>query len=112
MIATKLPLVLLVLVIGGILFFAFAPGQWTPAWIVNHDKFVHFGVFFSLSVFLSYVFPRLKVLFHFSLLIWFAVLIELIQYSLFSRGFSFEDILFGVIGVLMFYLLVFLAKKI
>ena len=108
----KSPLFLFMLLLIGILFFAFSPGQWTPAWVVNHDKFVHFAVFFLLSVFLSYVFPLLNLLTHFILLLFFAILIEVVQFSLFSRGFSIEDILFGALGVLLFYLLVFLAKKI
>ena len=104
--------VLLFLFVLGILIFAFSPGQWTPAWIVNHDKFAHLAVFFLLSIFLSFVFPLLKLSIHFMALFIFAILIEAAQFSLFSRGFSIEDILFGTLGVLLFYLLVFLAKKI
>ncbi len=110
MVEIKFPLVLLLLVVGGILFFAFSPGHWTPAWIVNHDKFVHLAVFFLLSIFLSYVFSWLTLSLHFVLLFLFAVLIEAIQYSLFSRGFSVEDILFGLVGVLFFYMLVGTVK--
>ncbi len=83
----KLPVLFLV-VLMGVLLFAFAPGQWTPAWIVNHDKFVHAVVFFGLSVLLSLVFPRLKLFQHFVGLMFFAVLIEWIQYALANRGFS------------------------
>ncbi len=91
------------LVLMGVLLFAFASGQWTPAWIVNHDKFVHAVVFFGLSVLLSLVFSRLKLFQHFVGLMFFAVLIEWIQYALANRGFSFQDIVFDLIGILAFY---------
>ena len=68
--AIKSPVMFLA-VLMGILLFAFAPGSWTPAWVVNHDKFVHAVVFFGLSVLLSLVFPRLKLSWHFSGLMFF-----------------------------------------
>ncbi len=109
LVAIKSPVMFLVVLLG-ILLFAFAPGQWTPAWVVNHDKFVHAVVFFGLSVLLSLVFPRLKLFQHFVGLMFFAVLIEGIQYALANRGFSFEDIAFDLIGVVVFYIVVYSVK--
>lgn len=107
---SNLPVLLLVIILSGTLFFAFAPGQWTPAWVVNHDKFVHAIVFFSLSVLFSRVLPRLNLYQHFVSLMILAVVIEGIQYALANRGFSFQDIVFDLIGILVFYAVVGLIK--
>lgn len=100
----------LISILVGISIFAFAPGNWTPAWVVNHDKFVHAVVFFGLSVLISLVFTQLKLYQHFASLMFLAVLIEGIQYALVNRGFSFQDIVFDLLGVLVFYTLVYTIK--
>jgi len=86
----------------GIIIFAFAPGQWTPAWIVNHDKFSHMMVFFLLGFMMVFSFPRMKMFMLLSFLVFFAVLIEFLQFSFFNRGFSVDDILYVFIGIGLF----------
>ncbi|MCF6317852.1 MAG: VanZ family protein [Proteobacteria bacterium] len=110
MVKNNLSMLILVIVLAGILLFAFAPGQWTPACIVNHDKFVHAVVFFGLSVLLSLTFPRLKLSQHFVGLMFFAVLIEWVQYAWVDRGFSVQDIVFDLVGVVVFYTVVYSVK--
>jgi len=108
--SNKLLITLLSLLLVSISVFAFAPGQWTPAWVVNHDKFSHMVVFFVLSVMLSLSFPKLTLAVHMCSLLSFAVLIELVQFLFVGRGFSIEDLVYDVLGVLVFYTLVFWAK--
>jgi len=86
----------------GIVIFAFAPGIWTPAWVVNHDKFSHMVVFFLLGFMMVFSFPRMKMFMLLSLLVFFAVLIEFLQFSFFNRGFSVVDILYDFIGIGLF----------
>jgi len=106
----KLVITLLSLLLVSISVFAFAPGQFTPAWVVNHDKFSHMLVFFVLSVMLSLSFPKLTLITHLFSLLSFAVLIELVQYLFVGRGFSIEDLAYDFLGILVFYSLVFWAK--
>jgi VanZ family protein len=108
--ANKYSKTLLVIMLIGTMLFAFAPGQWTPAWVVNHDKWVHLLVFFCLSVVLSMVLPYLKLLTHLMSLLSFACFIEYVQYNFVGRGFSIEDILFDVLGVMFLYLIVYGVK--
>lgn len=102
-------LLLFVLIVVSV--FAFAPGQWTPAWVVNHDKFVHLLVFFTLSIMLSFVFPSLRLIEHLAFLMVFAFLIEVVQYLFVGRGFSVADILYDVAGAVLFYFLVYWVKN-
>ena len=104
------PKLLLILTSLLILIFATAPGDWTPAWIVNHDKFSHMLVFFILALMLSLALPRMKLIIHTSTIILFALSIESMQLMFAARGFSFEDILFDIAGLMLFYLLVIWAK--
>lgn len=97
--------IILSMVLLGILVFAFAPGNWTPAWIVNHDKFSHMLVFFSLAMILKFSFPNISMIYHVLLLGAFALFIELFQYALFNRGFSYLDIVFDLVGILSFVVL-------
>jgi len=110
-VSSKLFGILFILIVLGVLIFAFAPGQWTPAWIVNHDKFSHMVVFFALSIFLSLAIPSLSLVQHSLFLLSFAILIELVQYLFVGRGFSIDDLIYDVLGVLGFYTVVFWAKN-
>jgi VanZ family protein len=103
--------VLLFFIVLGVLIFAFAPGQWTPAWIVNHDKFSHMVVFFSLGVMVNFTFTKVKLYLQLIFLIMLALLIELLQYSLFNRGFSYMDIVFDLLGIVLFLILNFVMKN-
>ena len=108
--------ILLSIVLLGILVFAFAPGNWTPAWVVNHDKFSHMVVFFVLAFVLKFAFPKMKMILLLALLVLFAVLIEYLQLTFFNRGFSSVDILYDLIGISLFVFLKgsvpFLAERI
>lgn len=101
-----IPKILLSIYLLGIVVFAFAPGNWTPAWVVNHDKFSHLMVFFFLSFMLKFSFPKMKPVLLLALLVFFAVLIELFQHSFFNRGFSSVDILYDLIGIGLFFIFV------
>jgi VanZ family protein len=103
--------VILFVIVLGVLIFAFAPGQWTPAWIVNHDKFSHMVVFFGLSILLSLAIPSLSLVKHSMFLLSFAGLIEVVQYFFAGRGFSIEDLMYDFLGILVFYVLVIWAKN-
>jgi VanZ family protein len=109
-VSSKLFGILFILIVLGVLIFAFAPGQLTPAWIVNHDKFSHMVVFFALSILLSLAIPSLSLVQHSLFLLSFAVLIELVQFLFVGRGFSIEDLAYDFLGILVFYSLVFWAK--
>jgi len=98
--------ILLLIVLLGIIVFAFAPGHWTPAWVVNHDKFSHMLVFFILAFMAKYSFPKINILTQVSLLIAFAIVIELMQLKFFNRGFSGLDLLYGLLGISLFYLMI------
>lgn len=92
--------------------FSFSPGEYTPAFIVNHDKMAHASVFFILSFFLHRAFPVYKiqtiVLFGLS----FGLAIETVQYFFASRGFSLEDLIFDSIGVAIYVSAYLSLKKI
>jgi len=97
--------ILLSIVLLAILVFAFSPGNWTPAWVVNHDKFSHMVVFFILAFMLKFSFPKMPVFMQLSLLIAFAFTIELLQYLFFNRGFSVIDLIYDLIGIGLFVVL-------
>ncbi|MFK8013647.1 MAG: VanZ family protein, partial [Marinicellaceae bacterium] len=82
-----------------ILVFAFAPGQWTPAWVVNHDKFSHLIVFFFLGFMVLFSWPQISKAILLAGLVGFAVFIELLQFSVFNRGFSGIDLVYDFIGI-------------
>lgn len=92
------------LVSGLLVIFVFAllPGQLTPAYIVNHDKAAHALAFFALSLMLAGAFPGLFLPTRLISLALLALLIEAMQYLFVGRGFSVEDLLYDVAGVLLF----------
>lgn len=92
---------LLVIVAVSTALFAFAPGLWTPAWIVNHDKFAHFIAFVILSSLFKLSFPKVNLVLVTVLLVTFAVLIEFFQYQFFNRGFSAKDICYDLFGIFL-----------
>ena len=94
--------ILLSVVLLGILVFALAPGNWTPAWVVNHDKFSHMVVFFILAFLFQFAFPIMKMIKLLAMLVFFAVLIEYLQLTFFNRGFSSVDILYDLLGIGLF----------
>ena len=96
---------LLTIALISIMIFALAPGNWTPAWVVNHDKFSHMVVFFILAFMLKFSFPKMPVFMQLSLLIAFAFTIELLQYLFFNRGFSVIDLIYDLIGIGLFVVL-------
>ncbi len=106
--------ILLSITLIGTLVFAFAPGNWTPAWVVNHDKFSHLGVFFILAFILKFSFPQKHIFMQISLLIAFAFAIELMQYLFFNRDFSRIDIVYDLMGIGLFivveWILPYLSK--
>lgn len=82
--------------------FAFSPGHFTPAFIVNNDKAAHLVVFSILSLMMSRSFPAMQVQKNVLLLSLLALAIETIQFLFAKRGFSAEDILYDIAGVLLF----------
>jgi hypothetical protein len=93
---------LLILVLIGIMLFAFSPGNWTPAWVVNHDKFSHLMAFLLLAFLLNNSLPRIKISILVVLLVSFAIGIELFQWTFVNRGFSTVDILYDLFGIGLF----------
>jgi len=103
--------VLVFCLIAGLLVFALGPARLTPAYVVNHDKAFHALGFFIFAMALSYINKHLSVFVHAFILIALAVSIEAIQYFFSGRGFSARDIFYDLVGIAIFYLLVFMAKK-
>lgn len=99
----KYLLLLSVLIIS---FFAFSPGQLTPAFIVNHDKAAHAITFFLLSWMMSKSFPMMPLLKTIVLLFLGALAIEVIQFLFAGRGFSTEDMLFNAVGIFSYCILI------
>jgi VanZ family protein len=97
--------ILLIIILLATLVFAFAPGPWTPAWIVNHDKFSHLIVFLLLGILIKLAFPITKRVIVIALLVVFAVFIETLQYTLFNRGFSIEDIVYDLFVIGLFFII-------
>ena len=83
-------------------FFAFSPGQYTPAFIVNHDKAAHTLTFFVLSFLMHRSFIMIPITKIMMFTISLGIAIELIQFLFTSRGFSLEDLMYDVIGVTMY----------
>jgi len=95
--------------------FAFSPGQYTPAFIVNHDKTAHVLTFFVLTFLMQYTFRTIVIYKIMMLAMLLGVTIELIQLLFTSRGFSFEDLIYDVIGITIYgitYLLIYSLQKI
>lgn len=86
--------------------FAFSPGQFTPAFIVNHDKAAHAITFFLLSWMMRKSFPAMPWLKTIVLLGLGALAIELIQFLFAGRGFSTEDMLFNALGISLYFIAV------
>lgn len=82
--------------------FALSPSQFTPAYVVNHDKAAHVMAFFILSLLLRRAFPVLTTPTHVMILGLLALMIEMVQYLLVGRGFSVEDLLYGLMGIFLF----------
>jgi len=93
-----------------ILFFAFAPGKWTPAWVVNHDKLSHMMLFFVLAILLKITMPKIKVLTQILILIGFAISIELMQLWFFNSGFSVQDLIYDLYGIGLFVFMYLVLK--
>lgn len=92
----------LVLCVIAILIFSLLPGHFTPAYIVNHDKIAHMTAFFFLALMVCRTFGYRKVVRLFWLMTLFAFLIEISQLLFTYRGFSWEDLLFDALGVLIY----------
>ena len=95
----------LFLCLFGILFFAIAPGQFTPAYIINHDKETHAVVFFVLSYFAHYSFKSINIYRMMLLVFSFGLFIETIQFLLTKREFSIEDLIYDSIGIVLYMIL-------
>jgi VanZ family protein len=95
------------LVLGLLVIFAFSllPGQMTPAYVVNHDKAAHALAFVILSFMLAGAFPFLSLGVRFMLLALLALIIETLQFLFVGRGFSIEDLLYDLAGMLLFVVL-------
>lgn len=106
---------LLVLSLIIISLFAFSPGEYTPATIVNHDKTVHALTFFVLSFLLHRSFRNIPVTQIIVFTILMGLAIELIQFIFTSRGFSLEDLMYDIVGVTLYVmthmLMLFLQKS-
>lgn len=85
--------------------FSLLPGQLTPAYVVNHDKAAHALAFFLVSFVLAGAFPFLSLRARFALLALLALMIETLQFLFVGRGFSVDDLLYDLAGVLLFVLL-------
>lgn len=96
---------LLLLSLMVISFFAFSPGQFTPAFIVNHDKAAHTATFFVLSLMLRRSFSAMSMQRIIILLGMLALAIETIQLLFANRGFSAEDMIFNVFGISIYVIL-------
>jgi len=95
-----------------IAFFAFSPGQLTPAYIVNHDKAAHAVVFFILSWMMRRSFPAMtmrKMILTVGLL---ALGIEVIQFLFANRGFSAEDMIYNALGISLYVILAFTRRRV
>lgn len=97
--------------IATILIFALGPARLTPAYVVNHDKAFHALGFFIFAISLSLIRQNLSLVLHAFILSVLAFSIEAFQYMFSGRGFSLEDIAYDLVGIAVFYLLVFSAKK-
>lgn len=82
--------------------FAFSPGQYTPAFIVNHDKAAHAVTFFVLMFLMHRSFKTMPVTTIALFVILLGIAIELIQFLFTSRGFSLEDLLYDAVGITMY----------
>ncbi len=70
------------------------------------DKANHFAAFFTLYILLSLAFKDLAIAYKISLLLGFGMLIEIVQYFIPGREFSFLDVVADSIGIfigIMFY---------
>lgn len=90
--------------------FAFSPGQYTPAFIVNHDKATHAVVFFVLSFMMHRSFPAMPMQKNILVLGLLALTIEIVQFLFADRGFSVEDMGFNAIGISIYVILAFTVR--
>lgn len=94
--------------------FAFSPGQYTPAFIVNHDKAAHTLTFFVLTFLMHRSFRTLTILYITIFAILLGIAIELIQFFFTSRGFSLEDLMYDAVGIalyIMTYFVIYFFQK-
>lgn len=82
--------------------FAFSPGKYTPAYIVDHDKIAHAMAFFMLSFFLHRTFPIWKMQTVMLLMFLFGLTLEMVQFLFTSRGFSLKDLMYDVVGMIIY----------
>ncbi len=90
--------------------FAFSPGQYTPAIIVNHDKAAHALAFFILSFLVHCSFRIIPIYKIMMLTITIGLAIELIQFLFTSRGFSLEDLMYDIVGVSIYVMIYFFIQ--
>jgi len=91
--------------------FAFSPGQYTPAFIVNHDKAAHAVVFFVLSFMMHRSFPAMPMQKNILVLGLLALTIEIVQFLFADRGFSVEDMGFNAMGISLYLFLDFVLRR-
>lgn len=85
-----------------IFLFALMPGQVTPAFIVNHDKAAHATAFFMLALMLHRSFVFMPLVLRVFALVLMGLSIEIMQYLFAHRGFSFEDIVYDLLGITLY----------
>ncbi len=93
--------VLFWLVFATLLFLTLTPQPQQPIKLQNIDKLFHFIAFAGFTALLKIAFQRLKRITIISLSIALGVLIEVIQYFIPNRGFSFADMLADALGALI-----------
>ena len=94
--------IILILFVAAVSVFSLLPGTYTPVFVVNHDKAAHMVAFFLLSFLVCRAFKCGKSAGMLLFTGLFALFIETAQLLFTERGFSSEDILFDVFGVLIF----------
>ncbi|MEN8304382.1 MAG: VanZ family protein, partial [Campylobacterota bacterium] len=72
------------------------------AFIVNHDKAAHALAFFLLTFLMHRSFKIMQIQKTMLLTISFGVAIEMIQFFFTPRGFSLEDLIYDIIGVIVY----------
>lgn len=107
----------LAMVFPAIMFFSWLPHFRPENYVATHyaiagDKWVHMASYFLASLLGLIIFHYNKglVLLSFLLLFSISVLVECIQYFIPGRGFSWMDILFNAVGILLSYI-IFRVKR-
>jgi len=89
--------------------FAFTSGRLTPAFVVNNDKIFHTLAFIVLSFMMHHSFAMGSLRKSAIFVLFVGVMIEVIQVLFTTRGFSFEDLGFDLLGVMLYSIIYYYA---